>query len=1236
MKKVLAIIFILLGSIAANAQNKGFTYQALIVDNLGKPIVSKSIKVQFSIIPTAATNAAVYSEEHTVTTSETGEINLVVGSSTTILAGTSLAAVNWNVNPMYLSTRVDVGDGYKSLGATQLQTVPYAMYAANGVNATTRNTAVGYNSLSGSNDSGYGNSAIGVLTMIANTTGANNTALGGEALKVNTTGYQNVAVGNNALGLNTSGDNNNAFGYVSQEKTTIGRANSSFGSESMRDNTTGSYNAGFGNGALWKNTTGSNNSGLGYQALSSNTSGYSNTAVGQASLFSTTTGSLNAALGTEAGRSNTTGFNNTYLGAFANTSSGTISNSTAIGYNAQVTASNSIQLGNSSVTSVNTSAYLTAAGYKIPNGTSSQYLMADGTVSSSTPSSTSVSGVPYSGASQAVNLGAYNLTVNGISVGVGAGTATSTTNIAIGQNVLASNTIGNNNIAIGSSALAANTTGTENVAIGLRALATNTTATVNTAVGWKSLEANNGYANTAIGSTTLMSNTTGNVNAAMGSGALELNTTGSSNVGLGIDALHFNTTGSDNIGLGYKAMEDNTTGSENTALGEYALESNKTNTRSVAVGYKAMQFADSRTTGRVTYNTAIGYESLKGSSTAANNTGVNNTAVGYQSLLQNTAGVQNTALGLMTLFNNTSGSENTAVGGDVLTSNTTGDANVAVGSAALRMNTTAAHNTAVGYYALSSNVTGARNNSFGSRNMRYNTGSDNNSFGEQALYSNSGNGNLAMGNGALYANTTGDLNTALGYSAMGHKITGNKNVAIGGMAGEKIADAYTTNAASDNSVFLGYAAYPKASGETNQIVLGYGAVGRGSNTVQLGNESITEVNTSGKIIAGGGFVPGKYTAAQRDAIVNPDQGLMIYCTNCGPLGEVEIFNGNEWKAFTGANTAAVITDVTDGLVASFPLDGSPSGTSTTTGTLISTNTYAMTSGWSATLAATNPNKTYKIVVSGTWGIANNRAHRDAAYDVGSNNTIGTSGTPVLNAGCDANWNFNGACAPPTPSSPVGYSNTNTYEYIVTGKSGGYAIAFTDGGYGDNTGALTFKLYELGIVGTTNGTVTYTTNRKNVANSAMQGGAGYITAPSSIFQFTRTQAFTVSVWFTADNVTSSGRLMSTENSEGNFRISKYNTGRMAVQFGDYQETEVTTGVWHHLVYTYNNRTEKVYIDNVLVSTNTDASTEALNYGAPFTIGAKAASAFDKWAGKIDDVKVYNRALLANEVLVLFNQ
>ena len=139
-----------------------------------------------------------------------------------------------------------------------------------------------------------------------------------------------------------------------------------------------------------------------------------------------------------------------------------------------------------------------------------------------------------------------------------------------------------------------------------------------------------------------------------------------------------------------------------------------------------------------------------------------------------------------------------------------------------------------------------------------------------------------------------------------------------------------------------------------------------------------------------------------------------------------------------------------------------SSTSATT-TKISTLTKAMTAGWSETLAASNPDKTYKMIVSGTWGVANSVRHRDPAYS-STNSSVAitaSNSNPVANRGCDANWLFEGSCPPPVPSSPTGYSSTNTYEYLIgRGKSGGYSIAFSDGGYGDNTGSLTFDLYEI--------------------------------------------------------------------------------------------------------------------------------------------------------------------------------
>ena len=130
------------------------------------------------------------------------------------------------------------------------------------------------------------------------------------------------------------------------------------------------------------------------------------------------------------------------------------------------------------------------------------------------------------------------------------------------------------------------------------------------------------------------------------------------------------------------------------------------------------------------------------------------------------------------------------------------------------------------------------------------------------------------------------------------------------------------------------------------------------------------------------------------------------------------------------------------------------GTSITAGwNLLSTTTHGFSSAWSETLAATNPNKSYKLVVTGTWGIANSVVHRDAAFD-----GI-TLPSPILNQGCDANWTFNGVCHPPVPNTTFAFSPSHTYEYVFAGQAGGIVIGFLDGQYSDNSGSLTFKLYE---------------------------------------------------------------------------------------------------------------------------------------------------------------------------------
>jgi hypothetical protein len=54
-----------------------------------------------------------------------------------------------------------------------------------------------------------------------------------------------------------------------------------------------------------------------------------------------------------------------------------------------------------------------------------------------------------------------------------------------------------------------------------------------------------------------------------------------------------------------------------------------------------------------------------------------------------------------------------------------------------------------------------------------------------------------------------------------------------------------------------------------------------------------------------GFLPPRMTGAQRDAIASPVAGLMIWCNNCGPNGELNVFNGSTWTNMAGDNAANV-------------------------------------------------------------------------------------------------------------------------------------------------------------------------------------------------------------------------------------------------------------------------------------------------------------------------------------------
>jgi Concanavalin A-like lectin/glucanases superfamily len=171
-------------------------------------------------------------------------------------------------------------------------------------------------------------------------------------------------------------------------------------------------------------------------------------------------------------------------------------------------------------------------------------------------------------------------------------------------------------------------------------------------------------------------------------------------------------------------------------------------------------------------------------------------------------------------------------------------------------------------------------------------------------------------------------------------------------------------------------------------------------------------------------------------------------------------------------------------------------------------------------------------------------------------------------------------------------------------------------------------------GIANGTLSYTADHFGKPGSALLLGSGYVTT-DTFFQFQKTSAFSISVWFTKGAASSSGRLVSTECPEGNFRIaSQSNTQYIFAYTSQYVFDTVAVNTWNHLVYNYNNRQINIYKNGLLLYSGTDTSTEAIHYCAPFTIGAKASAGFDLWQGSVDELRIYNRDLTIREINYLY--
>ena len=100
----------------------------------------------------------------------------------------------------------------------------------------------------------------------------------------------------------------------------------------------------------------------------------------------------------------------------------------------------------------------------------------------------------------------------------------------------------------------------------------------------------------------------------------------------------------------------------------------------------------------------------------------------------------------------------------------------------------------------------------------------------------------------------------------------------------------------------------------------------GSSLTSVG--TLTSATVNGKVIVGAssaasasavleassttqGFLPPRMSGAQRDAISSKAAGLVVWCTNCGQNGELQVYNGTAWTNMIGGTASNVILRVGD-------------------------------------------------------------------------------------------------------------------------------------------------------------------------------------------------------------------------------------------------------------------------------------------------------------------------------------
>lgn len=104
------------------------SYQAVIRNSSDKLIVNQKVGMKISILKGSDSGTSVYTETQKPTTNANGLVTVEIGTGTT---SDDFSSIDWANGQYYIKTATDPtgGTNYTIIGASQLLSVPYALYA---------------------------------------------------------------------------------------------------------------------------------------------------------------------------------------------------------------------------------------------------------------------------------------------------------------------------------------------------------------------------------------------------------------------------------------------------------------------------------------------------------------------------------------------------------------------------------------------------------------------------------------------------------------------------------------------------------------------------------------------------------------------------------------------------------------------------------------------------------------------------------------------------------------------------------------------------------------------------------------------------------------------------------------------------------------------------------------------------------------------------------------------------